>query len=143
MSRFDLVFVLLDRPGAELDFCLSEKILTRNSGIKSIKELQREASSASTFLQSTSIDQSQLLPTALLRQYISYAQQSIHPRLSPEAAQALKAFFLSARDRKEGDALPVTTRQLESAVRLAEARAKAELRFTVTLADAEEVIDML
>ncbi len=41
------------------------------------------------------------------------------------------------------DAIPITTRQLESMVRLSEARARAELREKVTQQDAEEVIEII
>jgi DNA helicase MCM8 len=44
---------------------------------------------------------------------------------------------------QSGDAVPVTTRQLESLVRLAQARAKAELRELVTESDARDVIDLM
>ncbi len=85
-----------------------------------------------------------MLPISALRQYLAYAQQAIHPRLSPAAKSILKAFYLeSRRTSPHADSLPITTRQLESAIRLAEARAKAELRHTVLDTDAEEVVDMM
>ncbi len=51
------------------------------------------------------------------------------------AAQVLKEFYLELRRKavaSEGG-LPITTRQLESLVRLAEARARADLRQVSTL----------
>jgi DNA helicase MCM8 len=41
------------------------------------------------------------------------------------------------------DSTPITTRQLEALVRLAEARAKLELREVVTKADAEDIVDLM
>ena len=155
LSRFDLVFILLDRPGAELDFHLSKKILSRSSvpgtgnGIKSIKELQMEAQQSTNFPASTQpFPAADLLPLPLLRHFLAYSQQSIHPKLSPAAKSVLKAFYLESRQRRGSssslqDSLPITTRQLESAIRLAEARARAELRHSVSEADAEEVVDMM
>lgn len=153
MSRFDLIFILLDRPGAELDFHLSKKILSRGSSvsssgkIKSIKELQEEAQASSRFAP-TSTAPEDLLPIGLLRQYIAFAQQAIHPRLSPDAKAVLKDFYLESRRQRLGsgadkNALPVTTRQLEAAIRLSEAKAKAELRQTVLKEDAEEIVDLM
>lgn len=51
----------------------------------------------------------------------------------------LKAYYLQLRAASAADpgALPVTARQLESLVRLSEARARAELREEVTREDAE------
>ena len=42
-----------------------------------------------------------------------------------------------------GHSIPVTTRHLESLIRLASARAKLALRITVTEADAQDVVELL
>ena len=47
---------------------------------------------------------------------------------------------LSPRDHHSPDGTPITTRQLESMIRLSEARARSELRNTVTAQDALDVI---
>lgn len=61
------------------------------------------------------------IPACLLRKYISYARQYVHPILSPEAAQTLQDFYLSLRSQAHSaDATPITTRQLESLIRLTE-----------------------
>lgn len=61
------------------------------------------------------------IPTNLLRKYISYARQYVHPSLSPEAARTLQGFYLSLRSQAHSaDATPITTRQLESLIRLTE-----------------------
>lgn len=61
-----------------------------------------------------------------------------HPnRLSPDAKRVLKNFYQALRrERNVDDAGMVTTRQLESLIRLSEARARMELRETVTEQDA-------
>lgn len=85
-----------------------------------------------------------LVPPSLLRKYLSYAHRLVNPKLSSEAAAVLKDFYLSIRKSQlQDDVLPVTTRQLESAIRLSEARAKAELRCIVTKRDAEDVIAIM
>jgi DNA helicase MCM8 len=81
--------------------------------------------------------------------------------LSPEARQKLKEYFISLRqshhhqhslgfnqgitssEYSANDVAIVTARQLESLVRLCEARAKCELREIATAEDAEEVIDLM
>ena len=42
--------------------------------------------------------------------------------------QVLRAFYLDLRAKSAGAGAPITTRQLEALVRLAEARARADLR---------------
>jgi len=65
-------------------------------------------------------------------------------RLSSEAKEVLGAFYLQLRKKyRSSDGAPITTRQLESLVRLAEARAKVELREVVTEQDAKDVVDIM
>ena len=83
------------------------------------------------------------LPTQLLRKYLGYARAHVHPRLSDAARDALQAFYLRLRADAAAPmgggagGAPITARQLESLVRLAEARARLDLREVVTRADAE------
>ena len=75
-----------------------------------------------------------VLPIKLLRKYIAYAKKYCKPRLSNEAAVKLREFYLELRAKGTStDTSPITTRQLEALVRLAEARAKVELREIVLL----------
>lgn len=84
------------------------------------------------------------IPPALLRKYVGYARKYVHPRLSPEAAETIQNFYLDLRRNHHSlDSTPITTRQLESLIRLSEARAKLELREHVTRQDAEEVIEIM
>lgn len=64
-------------------------------------------------------------------------------RMTAPAAKVLQDFYLDLRERhKSLDSTPITTRQLESMIRLSEARAKAELRETVTEQDALDVVEL-
>lgn len=158
LSRFDLIFILLDRPDQEIDKYLSEQILSKistKSDFSKAKYLSTQMTSigdsmhSNAFLKnltsSNGIKGNDLISPQMLRKYISYAQRFISPKLSEEATQVLKDFYLSCRNKASTieDSLPITTRQLESAVRLSEARAKSELRLTVTKEDAEDVISLM
>ena len=80
----------------------------------------------------------------LLRKYIVYARKYVNPRLTGEAATVLQQLYLKIRDQaRGGNSLPITTRHLESLVRLAQARAKIELRDTVSESDAHDVVSLL
>jgi replicative DNA helicase Mcm len=121
LSRFDLIFVLRDVPNKETDSKMSEHILEiHRRGISPVE---------------AQID------TELLRKYVSYAK-SVYPALNPEALKRLKEFYLAMRNvsETEGSPVAITTRQLESLVRCAEARARVALRREVTAEDAEAAI---
>ena len=122
LSRFDLIFILQDVPEKELDEKMSTHILDIH---------KRGAAHLET-----------PIPSELLRKYISYAK-NIKPILTDEALQRLKAFYLEMRavtEKIEGSPIAITARQLESLVRLAEARARIALRKEVTAEDAEAAI---
>ncbi|KAG2451618.1 hypothetical protein HYH02_003399 [Chlamydomonas schloesseri] len=196
LSRFDLIFVLLDRPDEQLDQALSEHVMALHSGMadradKARQRLLQYGSSAvglltagpsasglggpsqsygtqagfggggggmqagdpggggrvplSQRLKLSGVEgDNGKLPVPLLKKYVQYARTYCHPRLSEEAKQVLQAFYLQMRAQAvPGSKNPVTARQLESLVRLAEARARAELRPVVERSDAEDVVDLV
>lgn len=57
-------------------------------------------------------------------------------RMTKPAAEILQKFYLQLRDQSSSDGTPITARQLESLVRLAEARARVDLRGEITEQDA-------
>ena len=79
-----------------------------------------------------------------MRKYIIYAQRT-KPGLSNEAIERFQEFYMMMRSVSEGSgaSIAITPRQLESLIRLSEARARASLRDTVTAEDAEGVISLM
>lgn len=58
-------------------------------------------------------------------------------RMSKEAGEIIQKFYLKLRDHNtSADCTPITARQLESLVRLAQARARVDLREEITVQDA-------
>jgi replicative DNA helicase Mcm len=119
LSRFDLIFLMLDKPEPERDKKLAEHILNLHRGTVPPPPIPRE----------------------LLRKYIAYARQ-INPELTPEAAQLLNDFYTKVRARieKYETLTEIGARQLEALVRIAEARARAALRDKVLPEDAAAAI---
>lgn len=64
-------------------------------------------------------------------------------RFSDEAKHELKQFYCRLRNQYKGQTTPITARQLESIIRLCQARARCELRRVVTRADALLVIHLM
>lgn len=61
----------------------------------------------------------ELLPHELQKMYIAYAQKYVHPKLSDEAKEILKKFYLNLRKQhQQGNSTPITNRQLEAMRRL-------------------------
>jgi replicative DNA helicase Mcm len=126
LSRFDLIFVLRDIPEEEKDFRMAEHIL---------------------HLHKTSITQiSAPIESDILRKYISYSRQ-IKPIITDDVIERFRDFYVKMRTSSmeggEATAISITARQLESLIRLAEARARVHLREEVTVEDAEAVIALM
>ncbi|EFJ34946.1 hypothetical protein SELMODRAFT_405992 [Selaginella moellendorffii] len=139
LSRFDLVFILLDKPDEVLDKRLSEHIMAHNANL--LQSLDSDTSLAVRLKQSPDFTP---LPPPLLRKYIAYAKHYVFPRMSNAAADVLQKFYLQLRSHSHSaDGSPITARQLESLVRLAEARAKVELREEITEQDAKDVVEVM
>ncbi|KAM0850012.1 hypothetical protein ACQ4PT_053363 [Festuca glaucescens] len=162
LSRFDLVFILLDKPDEFLDKRLSDHIMalhtndrdhcTSNKRLRTVSQCSDtmgaeigEKSLASKLRLHPEKDRDFVpLPGPLLRKYISYARNYVTPRMSKPAGDTLQEFYLYLRDRStSADGTPITARQLESLVRLAEARARVDLREEVTKQDAKDVVDIM
>lgn len=80
-----------------------------------------------------------------MKKYISYAKHTVFPKLSMEACEVLKDFYISLRENacNNQNTLPITSRCLDSLIRLAQARAKLELRSIVTRNDTLDVVKLV
>ncbi|MEM5836495.1 MAG: minichromosome maintenance protein MCM [Candidatus Aenigmatarchaeota archaeon] len=125
LSRFDLKFALRDIPNPELDAKIADHILkSRHYEEEEIKPV---------------------IDAELFRKYVAYARKNCHPKLSKEAGEEIKNFFVSLRERIAGEEapIPITLRQYEALIRLAEASAKVQLRDVVTREDAIRAINLM
>lgn len=120
MSRFDLIFLILDPQDEEFDARLGRHLI-------------------SLYHRSNDEAEAVLFDTGLLKDYIGYARSTFHPVLSPEAKECLKVAYVEMRkigsNRGQITAYP---RQLESLIRLAEAHAKMRFKNVVEVDDVEE-----
>ncbi len=127
INRFDLIFPIKDLPNREKDEQVATFIL------KLHQDPERAESEIST---------------DLLKKYISYVRQKIHPRMSDEAIEEIKAYYISMRNSGSSDeagirSIPITARQLEALIRLAEAAAKVRFGKEVEKRDAQVAIELV
>jgi len=148
LSRFDLIFVLTDDPDEVRDRKLAEHILRTHEIGEKFEKLRNIASAEYTREELTRESEvAEIVPAIepeLLRKYIAYAKRTVFPVLSEEAKERIKDFYLSLRSRaKENSAVPVTARQLEALIRLAEASARLRLSDVIEREDVERVIEII
>ncbi|XP_057535151.1 DNA replication licensing factor MCM6-like [Amaranthus tricolor] len=114
LSRFDLVYVMIDDPDDQIDYHIAHHIVRVHQ--------RREDALSPPFT------------TAQIKRYIAYAK-TLKPKLSSEARQLLVDSYVTLR---RGDAAPgsrvayrMTVRQLEALIRLSEAIARTYLEIEV------------
>lgn len=118
--RFDLLYLVLDIVNEQNDRRLARHILSLY--------LEDAPETGGTHI----------IPIDTLTSYISYARNHCHPVLNEDASTTLVNCYLDLRRLGGGKQITATTRQLESMIRLAEARAKLRLSDIVEQADVEE-----
>lgn len=121
LSRFDLIFLLLDPNNDAYDKQLAKFLI-------------------SIYFKNDDENTEELLPHDLLKDYIAYARANIHPKLTAESARLLKNEYIGFR--KGGDSskgkINAYPRNLESLIRLSEGHAK--MRFSAYV-EPEDVVE--
>ncbi|MGP8321481.1 MAG: minichromosome maintenance protein MCM [Methanosarcinaceae archaeon] len=141
LSRFDLIFVLLDTPDDEMDMQIANHILKAHRAGE-MSEQRIHVSSSEITQEDVDSHMEIILPVInpdTMRKYVAYARKNVFPILEKDAHKHLIDFYLELRKMGEGkDApVPVTARQLEALVRLSEANARIRLSNVATIDDAK------
>lgn len=137
LSRFDVIFPIMDRPQAQFDRAMAEHILR---GHLAGEQVRRGLEGPSIPSQ---VDDA-FLPyfgRDFLRKYVAFAKR-IYPVMTDEAMRVIEEKYLDIRKQGEveGGAVPITPRQLEAFIRLAEASARARLSQEVEEEDAQRAV---
>jgi replicative DNA helicase Mcm len=126
LSRFDLVYLMIDQPAKEYDAGVSSAILDDNEPTEN-----------------TPI-RDDIIQVELLRKYIAFSKKQKNPILSPESKKILSDYYLKVRgDAKQGAPIPITARAMDTLKRLSISHAKMRLSDTVTIKDAELAVKVL
>ncbi|MHC1585069.1 MAG: minichromosome maintenance protein MCM, partial [Candidatus Syntropharchaeia archaeon] len=145
LSRFDLIFTLMDKPSESHDRKIAEHIIRSHyvgeldARKKNIGDVpQKDISDIMAPIQPE-------IPPDLLRKYIAYSRRNIFPVMTEEARKRFVDFYVGLRKEGEDENAPVptTARQLEALIRLGEASARMRLSDEVTIDDAERVISIV
>lgn len=140
LSRFDLVYLVLDKPAADEDRRLARHIVSLFH-----EDAEQPGSSATA-----SADGLSLVDLPTLAAYISYAREQVHPVLSNDASDTLITGYMDMRRLGSSHVaygvpktITATPRQLESLIRLSEAHAKIRLSPVVERCDVEEALRLV
>ncbi|KAJ1440969.1 P-loop containing nucleoside triphosphate hydrolase [Sesbania bispinosa] len=129
LSRFDLIYLILDKADEQTDRRLAKHIVSLH------------------FENPENIEQD-VLDISTLTDYVSYARKHIHPQLSDEAAEELTRGYVEIRRRgnfpgSSKKVITATPRQIESLIRLSEALARIRFSEWVEKSDVLEAFRLL
>ncbi|KAM6302833.1 DNA replication licensing factor MCM5 [Podargus strigoides] len=131
LSRFDMIFIVKDEHNEERDMMLAKHVMSLHvSALTQTQAVEGE------------------IELNKLKKLISFCRMKCGPRLSTAAAEKLKNRYILMRSgtrqhEQESDrrtSIPITVRQLEAIVRIAESLGKMKLQPFVTEADVEEAL---
>lgn len=131
LSRFDLIFPIMDKPNETEDSSIAKHILNSYDAIGDGNNGDNTLSAP--------------IPIEVMRKYIATAKR-INPVLTDAAKAKFENFYIGLRKQNYGDEtnpVSITARQLQALVRLGQARARARLSNTVTIEDAASVINLV
>lgn len=154
LSRFDLIYLVLDAPNAESDRKLAQHIISLfyknyddddssgNQGSKAGNGVL--GTSAASTVEVASPHYAELMDAKTLTEYMAYCREKVQPRLSDSASEALVQGYLDMRaGGRGGGNITATPRQLESLIRLAEAHARMQLKEDVDQSDVDEAMRLV
>ena len=147
LSRFDLIFLVLDEPEKVKDAAIADHIhqihcfgelTTQQQNVHNSGITQQDIMEAAADIQPA-------ISIEMLRKYVAYAKKNIFPRLTPEAWKPLRALYLDIRQQgvEPDSPVPITARNIEALIRLAEASARARLSLIITENDALRVVRLV
>lgn len=119
LTRFDIIHVIRDNADTERDNRIANHIL----------EIHRDIEHAAQ----------SVIEIDLFRKYLAYAKQK-EPKLTTEAIDILRNYYLKMRNVDSEGMITATPRQLEGLVRLATARARLLMKDNVDSEDADRAI---
>lgn len=147
MSRFDMIFVLTDKPDAKKDREITNHILNvhrrgevRQLGEETpivvgvdVKRIREETSNVRP-----------IYDQEIMRKYVAYSKRIV-PIMSDEAMEIIEDRYLGIRAMGTGEnaSVPITARQLEAFVRLSEASARMRLSPVVEADDANRAVELV
>lgn len=126
INRFDIIFTLRDIPDRSKDERIAKHVLFEH--LEQGKDM--------------------IIERDLFRKYVAYAKQRIKPKLGHEAVEELKKFYVDLRNKPVSSEsamrpIPISARQLQALIRMAEASAKLRLSELVSKEDALEAIELM
>lgn len=143
LSRFDLIYLILDKPNVDSDRKLAKHLVSLY--YDDSDEGGDEGRAPRPDSLSGAAQDAQPVDQAFLRDFILYARSNCSPEISAEAEDVLVRDYVAMRSLggRGMKTITATPRQLESLIRISQALAKMRLDGFVSVADVHEATRLM
>ena len=139
LSRFDLIYLILDKPVEALDRQLATHLISLYT-----EHPENHVDVAPIDKKTLTVGERE---RGIMQDYISYARKNVHPVIPDAAAVQLEEEYIKMRSlgarSTAGNVVTATPRQLESLIRISEALAKMKLNGEVSVEDVKEAARLI
>jgi replicative DNA helicase Mcm len=146
-SRFDIIFSIIDKPDAARDAKLADHILKvhRTGEVDRLRQHLDGLPLPEGIHDEVFLEVEPIFEPEFVSKYVAFAKSNIFPVLTDEAFSVIRDYYISIRKQGEGEeaSVPLTARQLEAFIRMAEASAKVRLSPQVEREDADRAIKIV
>jgi DNA replication licensing factor MCM4 len=144
LSRFDLIYLILDQQNEGHDRRLANHIVSLYSEIPKNENILNPNDNSNPVLSTNLIKSNTGITRDFFAQYISYARKTIQPTIPDYVVMDLVQEYCNMRNLGSSTkTVTATPRQLESMIRLSEAIAKMRLSETVEKRDIDEAVRLI
>ena len=165
LSRFDLLFIVLDTPDAAMDRRVADRVLSNHRYVErrgphvfdedADEEDAHDPQAASIFQRFDALlhnptqqrarrQDAQLLSMSFLKKFIQFAKR-MEPLLTESSAESIGRLYAELRtdQSKKMNGYPITARCLETLIRLSTAHAKSRLSDAVEEEDVQQAMRLI
>ncbi|KAL3093092.1 hypothetical protein niasHT_022542 [Heterodera trifolii] len=129
LSRFDILCVMRDQADPVDDEHMADFVIRNHKKMHPDQQnLANAQEHEENMAEIDAMTGTELIPLTLLRKYIIYARDHIHPKLEIDNERISKVYSDLRKESDETGSVAITIRNVESIIRMAEAHAKMHLR---------------
>ena len=132
-SRFDLIFLIEDKPDKEKDSQIIDSILNEYS--------QNDKGETTPDI-IEDVQKVKRLSTPMLKKYLAFARNEFKPKLTQEVKEQAKKYGLKVRTPQDDNEAPYNFRFIRATPKLAGAYAKLHLRTNINKSDVQKAIHL-
>ena len=159
LSRFDLLFIVLDHKLPELDRLIAARVISNHCSVAQgisddmdldtpiIETLPPQEEEDEQKPPTHHFEGKEMFTRTFLKKFLHFAKQTTHPVLTTESSEFISQAWASLRSKEEEAGrhrvVCITVRTLETIIRLSTAIAKAHLSSTVRKEHCEEALKLM